>query len=379
MNNRKNASKRVLMILGSLPPMKCGVGDSMVILAKEIASFEKKVGILTSKEANLIEGIDVMNVMPSWSLKHFILALNTIKKWNPDVIHFQFPSLGYKTGFLPYFLTFFLSIMGRKVIQTWHEPPIKSPFARNNLERFKRFIFSFRYIPNAVSSGYIIEVEKNALQNLRSFYKPLIKKKNVTHIPVTSNIPSSSASSDSIKELRNRYSKDKKIISYFGFIFPHKGIDQIFEIADPLRDHIILMTTFSDNNSYHRELKDKIYSYKEWNNNFSITGFINADEVADTLMASDVVLLPFRTETTLRNGSVFAAMLQGTTIITTSRKRKGYDSDLNIYFKEPDDIKGMKSVLDDVLSKRVFKKKSTLLTWRDIAKKHIELYDNYLA
>ena len=70
------------------------------------------------------------------------------------------------------------------------------------------------------------------------------------------------------------------------------------------------MTTFSDNNSYHRELKDKIYSYKEWNNNFSITGFINADEVADTLMASDVVLLPFRTETTLRNGSVFAAMLQ---------------------------------------------------------------------
>ena len=39
----------------------------------------------------------------------------------------------------------------------------------------------------------------------------------------------------------------------------------------------------------------------------------------------------------------------------------------------------MKSVLDDVLSKKVFKKKSTLLTWRDIAKKHIELYDKYLV
>ena len=60
--------------------MKCGVGDSMVILAKEIASLEKKVGILTSKKANLIKGIDVMNVMPSWSLKYFILALKTIKK-----------------------------------------------------------------------------------------------------------------------------------------------------------------------------------------------------------------------------------------------------------------------------------------------------------
>ncbi len=98
--------------------------------------------------------------------------------------------------------------------------------------------------------------------------------------------------------------------------------------------------------------------------------------MADLLMASDLVLLPFRTQTSLRNGSVFAAMLQGTTILTTSRDRSGYDSHLNTYFQKPDDIDGMKNILNQIFKKELAKKKSKLLTWRDIAKKHVELYNN---
>lgn len=364
------------MILGSLPPMRCGVGDSMVILAKEISSLGKKVGILTSKEASSLEGIDTINVMPSWSIKNLSLAVSEIKKWNPDIIHFQFPSLGYKSGFLPYFLCMYLTIYGFNVVQTWHEPPIKSPFARNTFEKLKRFIFSLRYIPNSPMSGNIIEVEKNALKKVRSIYKLLLRKKRITHIPVTSNIPISLASKNSLIDIRNNYTQTKRIISYFGFIFPHKGIDQIFEICDPSRDHIILITTFSEKDPYHQELKRKIESYESWKESYSITGFLKEEKVADLLMASDLVLLPFRTQTSLRNGSVFAAMLQGTTILTTSRDRSGYDSHLNTYFQKPDDIDGMKNVLNKIFKKELAKKKSELLTWRDIAKKHVELYNN---
>lgn len=364
------------MILGSLPPMKCGVGDSMVILAKEISSLGKKVGILTSKQADKLNDADVLNVLPNWRLKNFFFAVKEIKKWEPDLIHFQFPSLGYKTGLLPYFLCMYLVMIKYKVIQTWHEPPVKSPFSRNLAEKFKRFIFSFRYLPNAIFSGNIIEVEKNALKNLRLIYKPLIKNKKVSHIPVTSNIPVSSASEAILCETRRMFSKDKKIITYFGFVFPHKGIDQIFEIADPKRDHVVLICSFKEYDPYHKELKNKINSFEEWKGSFTITGFIESEKVADILMASDIVILPFRTETTLRNGSVFAAMLQGTTIVTTSKNRTGFDKDNNIYFNKPDDIDAMSLDLDDILSKKTIKKKANLLTWRDIAKMHVKLYDN---
>lgn len=365
------------MILGSLPPMKCGVGDSMVILAQEISSLGKKVGILTSKEAGLLNDADVLNILPNWHLKNFFLAMKEIKKWEPDLIHFQFPSLGYKTGFLPYFLCMYLSMRGHKIVQTWHEPPIKSPFSRNLTEKLKRFIVSFRYLPNVIFSSNIIEVEKNALKNLRFIYKPFMKNKKVSHIPVTSNIPASSASDQKLCETRKMFSDDKKIITYFGFVFPHKGIDQIFKIADPKRDHVVLICSFKEQDSYHIELKNKINSFEEWKGSFTITGFIDSKKVADILMASDIVLLPFRTESTLRNGSIFAAMLQGTTIVTTSKNRRGYDQENNIYFNEPDDIHGMSKDLDDIFSKPTNKKKANLLTWRDIAKKHIKLYENF--
>ncbi|MAZ79794.1 MAG: hypothetical protein CMD72_03520 [Gammaproteobacteria bacterium] len=376
MQNQKNP-KRILMILGSLPPMKCGVGDSMVILAQEISSLGKKVGILTSKEAGLLNDADVLNILPNWHLKNFFLAMKEIKKWEPDLIHFQFPSLGYKTGFLPYFLCMYLSMRGHKIVQTWHEPPIKSPFSRNLTEKLKRFIVSFRYLPNVIFSSNIIEVEKNALKNLRFIYKPFMKNKKVSHIPVTSNIPASSASDQKLCETRKMFSDDKKIITYFGFVFPHKGIDQIFKIADPKRDHVVLICSFKEQDSYHIELKNKINSFEEWKGSFTITGFIDSKKVADILMASDIVLLPFRTESTLRNGSIFAAMLQGTTIVTTSKNRRGYDQENNIYFNEPDDIHGMSKDLDDIFSKPTNKKKANLLTWRDIAKKHIKLYENF--
>ena len=140
---------------------------------------------------------------------------------------------------------------------------------------------------------------------------------------------------------------------------------------------MILISTFKQNDPYHVELKNKIYSLGAWKDSFTVTGFIESSKVADILMASDAVLLPFRTETTLRNGSVFAAMLQGTPIVTTSKNRQGYEPELNIFFNKPNDIFGMKSSLNELISNKTIKKRTNLLTWRDIAKMHVKFYDKF--
>jgi glycosyltransferase involved in cell wall biosynthesis len=366
------------MILGSLPPMKCGVGDSMVILAGEISSLGKEVGILTSKEAGLIKGVDVINVLPDWSFKNFFFATRKIIKWDPDLIHFQFPSLGYKTGLLPYFLSLSLTLRGFNVIQTWHEPPIKSPFAENNFERLKRFIYSFRYLPNVLAKDNIVFVEKGVYKNLRVWYKLFFKRKVINHIPVTSNIPVCEKPQHELIELKRKISRGKNLLVYFGFLFPHKGVDQIFEIADPKKDHILLITSFDNLNKYHNDLKKRIFSLVEWKNNYTITGFINKNEVASLLKAADCVILPFRTETTLRNGSIFAAMLQGSLIITTSKSKSGFNEKYNISYNNPDDINGMKKSLRSLIDIKKRKKTCTLITWKEIAKMHDELYNHIL-
>ena len=67
-----NQPPKVLMILGSLPPMKCGVGDSMVILAQHIVAQGVPVSILTSQEAGDVPHVNTYKIMESWSIWNLI-------------------------------------------------------------------------------------------------------------------------------------------------------------------------------------------------------------------------------------------------------------------------------------------------------------------
>jgi len=52
------------------------------------------------------------------------------------------------------------------------------------------------------------------------------------------------------------FSDGRPLVVHFGFAAVHKGIDRIFEIADPERDHIVLACDLSDSDPYQRTVRE---------------------------------------------------------------------------------------------------------------------------
>jgi glycosyltransferase involved in cell wall biosynthesis len=163
-------------------------------------------------------------------------------------------------------------------------------------------------------------------------------------------------------------------MSYFGFLYPHKGIDELFAIADPTRHHLVLIGSTDETDPYHRSLRDRA-SRGDWAGKVTITGYLPADEAARILAASDAVVLPFRNGGGLWNTSLHGAALQGTFIVTTSQEKRGYDSDTNIFSASPGDISAMRQALATYAGRRNTSENiNGYATWNSIAEAHMQMY-----
>src|SRR5690606_8148761 len=123
--NKVGLNMRVLLVTGSFPPMRCGVGDYSYNLAETLADDPKiHVGVLTSitgGEMDKTDGIEIFPVTESWSLSEALKIIKIIWHWSPDIVHVQYPTQGYGKGLLPWVLPIISFLMGKKVVQTWHE------------------------------------------------------------------------------------------------------------------------------------------------------------------------------------------------------------------------------------------------------------------
>jgi len=374
---------RVLMITGSLPPMRCGVGDSMVILASELSrNGRAEVGVLTSVDAGDIDSaaVEVLPVIKRWSLFEAMRLANVVRAWKPDVAHIQYPSLGYGTGLLPYFVPLILRRMGISVVETWHEPPSRDRYAPTLRARLIRYLRSMRYLPNAIVRDWLIEVEPNSLKRLHTPYTGLIKRKTVNLVPVASNIPRVDVKDNERAVIRKKYTRDgRRLIATFGYPYPTKGFDSLFDIANPETDTLVLiMTLDGEMHPYHRRLLH-LAETGRWKGSVVVTGFLDTVEVARLLAVADAVVLPFRTGMAPRNGSFMAARAQGTLVVTTSTNQSGFVADENVFYTGVDDIDGMREAVATMAGNKPNLGPEKVIGWPDIADMHFELYKRYLA
>lgn len=367
---------RVVHILGSLPPMKCGVGDSMREISFHMAKKGVDTHIITSENVDEISGVTVHKIMKSWSLFSIFKFFKTLRKIKPDVVHFQFPSLGYKLGLLPYFLPIAINIFSQtKIFQTWHEPPLRSPFSVSTFQFFKRKLFSFRYIPLSLSRSSFIFVEKNITDQISILIKFLIKGKDKFYVPVTSNIPKSNL----IKTTKHHYIPQTKVnskinVCYFGYIYPHKGIIEFLKLMST-SDNCGTLITSLDDSQYSTEIKNFLNENLDIKNRVKITGFIDAKLVADTIYQSDMLILPFRTGLSEKNGSYWAGRVQGTPILTTHKSVRGYDSKTNTFFCSPDNFSQLREGYNFLLKKRYLRLPHQDNTWDQVATSYLNAYD----
>jgi glycosyltransferase involved in cell wall biosynthesis len=331
------------------------------VALKEFSKCE--VGVLTSSSS--VEGCGkkeytIYAAMEQWSFSEVGKFILTVNNFKPDIIHIQYPTQGYGNKLLPWLIPFIGFLLHIKIVQTWHE--IYGP----------RQMFRFFWM--GIVPGGLIVVRPKYVNNLSHWLRWGLKNKVIRFIRNASSIPRASLSIDQAKKLKEHYLKgQKRLITFFGFIYPAKGVELLFDIADPLKDQIIICGANPEMGEYQKSVYVKS-NCLPWTGKVSITGELPGEEVAKLLAVSDAVILPFKSGGGDWNTSIHSAQAQGTFVITTSNSASGYDKLTNTYYASIDDVKEMKNALEKYCGKKNIEYGDIDATWRSISNEHLDLY-----
>lgn len=355
---------RVMLVSGSYPPMKCGVGDYAERLAHALAEVPgTEVAVLTDRRARAAQGHSRPTVFPiidTWSLRDWRVALSVIRAWKPDVVHIQYPTQGYGIGWLPWVLPVLLKLQGIPVVQTWHE------FIQRQNTRDWALI--------AGMSSAIV-VRPHYRETMPTIYRWIVSSRRIRFIPNASSIPKMDLQDAERTAVRSRFiPSSKMLVAYFGFAYSHKGVEQLFDILDPQRHHLVLICDLNADDPYHRRLL-ALSTSAAWTGSVAVTGFLPAEEVGAILASADAVVLPFRHGGGMWNSSLHGAAIQGTFVLTTETDSRGYIEAENVYYARPDDVQEMRQVVHDYAGRRRrIDQNYPYTTWVEITEKHMQVY-----
>ena len=361
---------RILLLTGSYPPMRCGVGDYTASLADSLSRVGvAEVAVITDRRARgpgSPSGVEVFPIAHGWEVADLRTILATIRQWGPDVLHFQYPTQGYADKRLPWVLPLVLSVLRIPIVQTWHEHlPMGS---------------LLRSVALALAPGRLVVVRPNYEAALSPWLRFLTRRKRPRFIPNGSPIPRVELSDSERRDIRRRLNSSAKyFVAYFGFIYPHKSVELLFDVPDPRQDHLVLIGPLDQDQPYQRALRERAQR-EPWKGKVTVTDFLPGEEAARLLAAVDAVLLPFRDGGGVWNTSLQAAAIQGTFVLTTSRERQGFDPSSNIYFSKPGDVADMRSALRQYVGRRNTSRATDgYASWESIAQAHISLYRELLG
>ncbi len=345
--------------------MHCGVGDYTSSLANALCDSGKvQVGVLTGQdglssrsEVDLIHG-------PGWRLRSAIEVLRVVAEWKPDLVHVQYPTRGYGGHLLPWFLPLLLRVAGFRVVQTWHE-------------LLPMFAHAYSFLL-AVAAKTVIVVRPHYTENISSWYRWLTRKVNFAYLAGAASLPRTDLSESQRSQLHAELAMgSKNVVTYFGFATPNKGMEQLFAIADPARDRLVLVCDLLRADEYQRTILEAAAG-PAWKGKVTITGFLPARRVSDVLAVSDAVVLPFPGGGGDWNSSVAAAQEQGTLVITTSGSKEGYDPIDNTFYGRPGDVESLARALATYAGRKTEAVLDRVNSWARIAEEHVRIYDGLI-
>jgi glycosyltransferase involved in cell wall biosynthesis len=353
---------RLMLVTGSFPPMQCGVGDYTHRLAMSLAEIPgNSVALLTSAECAPDAGrsprLEVFPVMQGWRLSEWRKALAVMRQWRPDVIHIQYPTQGYGQGRLPPLLPLMGRLSGARVVQTWHEPI--------------QLREALGLLLTRLSPGPVVVVRPQYLDLIHPSLRKLISKPRLRFIPSASAIPRARLTSQQRDALRRQYLKgQQRLVVFFGFLYRHKGVDLLFDIANPTTDHLVIAGD-TDHLDYKAELQHAAGS-GAWAGKATLMGFMPAQDVAELLSIADAVVLPFRLGGGEWNTSIHGAVANGAYVVTTSLTRHGYDAQRNVFYAGVEAIDEMRDAL--TFAPRPHAGDAPVCGWGDISAAHMNVY-----
>jgi glycosyltransferase involved in cell wall biosynthesis len=355
---------RVMLITGSFPPMHCGVGEYTCKLAAALAERANLfVTVLTSRgaETRNAGSFEVLPVMQSWTMKDASSAIRAIAGWAPDIVHIQYPTLGYRDGSLPSLLPSIAYFMGRRIAQTWHETYLRRE--------------AFGLLLKAIVPSRLVIVRPNYEDLLHPMLRWALWRKHTKFIPNASLIGLASLDTEGRERVRAKYlDGQQRLIVFFGFLYPAKGVEQLFEISNPATDRIVIAGEMNVVPDYRAKIMKTIAS-PPWQGKVTVAGFLPPGDIAELLASADAVVFPYRVGGGEWNTSLHGAVLNRAFVLHTSLHPSGYDSQRNTYSARIDDIEEMRAALQRYASTRRGDDPALdCADWQSIAEAHETVY-----
>ncbi|MGH7702670.1 MAG: glycosyltransferase [Gemmatimonadales bacterium] len=351
--------------------MECGVGSYSESLARALARRpDVEVAVLADRRAaerEPDEPYKTYAVIETWRGEDFKRVEELVRDFKPDIIHIQYPTLAY-TRDLPWLLPAYLWRFRAPVVQTWHE------YYPNEIGP------TWRDFALALTPGGVIVVRPRYLQTMPWWYRLLLWHKPFVFIPNASSIPKVVLSPAERAEIRARYvPAGKSLVSFFGFFYEHKGIDDLIEAVDPEKHHLLLVGSPQPGDPYQAKLLERL-SQRPLSTFISLAGYLPGEDAARVLAASDAVALPYRRGGGSWNTSIQAAVLQGTFTLSTSFEEHGYDPWKNIYYARPGDVADLREGLAAHIGTRNLGENEDNLppTWENVVERHLAFYSRHL-
>lgn len=276
----------MILITGTYPPERCGVGDYSQHLLN--AAVGKSWTLFYRQE---------------WKWRNLRAYLADLRNMEDKTINLQYPTMGYGTSLVPHVLMMCaVLLLGKRLYITVHEYSQlgwKGKMALNLLFLFAKDV--------VFTTSFELECARK--------HNPWMRKGQV--VKIRSNIPAAPG-----KPMGERHWD----VGYFGYIRPLKGLEEFVDVAGQLQQAgkrvYVMGQVQPEFESFHRPLLQLLKQK-------GITYFGNCtqEEVAQQLSDTKIMYLPYPDGLSERRGSFLAAVVNGAAVISregafTSRQQR---------------------------------------------------------
>ncbi len=310
--------------------MEGGVGAFTRELAQGLHHLGHQVHIITSKQARpadfprkvqrLFQPVDIgfARLHPhirSWRWSAVSEIVDIVMRYELDVVNIQYQAAAYNMrspsiNLLPWRLKNVC-----QVVVTFHD--LRVPYLFPKAGKLRKTAVRFMA---QQSHGAITTNPDDTRQLQQQIDKP------VAQIPIGSNIKAYQPNHIEIDEVREKLQlqSDSCLLGYFGFLNESKGADTLIRALAQLdeRFHLVFIggqTGASDtaNNAAFLSSLRNLIAKHHVTQRVHWTGFLSERRVSTYLHAVDVMVMPYRDGSSLRRGTLMAALAHGRPLITT--------------------------------------------------------------
>jgi len=309
--------KKLLTIVAHFPPIKCGVGSYAYKISRYF-SKDHDVSVICNNEVDKQfhedERFKLFNILDRLAIKDYLKIKEIISDINPDIINIHYHGNDFMRRVTPAFLPFTIKrfFPDIPIISTMHNFQRPKTLPNISMRSFLEF------------SDRIIVTNEEELFKMENHFPGFFHKTSL--IPVSAGIEWNGVKHDFSSIILKKIPKGSKIISFFGFINPEKGVETLidaFAIAkkkDPNLHLLMIGDIHTDKSGVLHEYYESILKRvndKELNETISFTGFCDDYDVSNYMLSSDLIIFPFKKGLTSKRTSFLSALSHEKPIIST--------------------------------------------------------------